>query len=91
MSDKTYQWISIEDQKPALDTPVWLYDGNKVFIGGLIMVEGIAETFKAWATVSMMNVYFEKDGTWSADFEYDDDYFPTHWMALPTPPAKTGE
>ena len=55
------------------------------------MVEGIAETFKAWATVSMMNVYFEKDGTWSADFEYDDDYFPTHWMALPTPPSKTGE
>lgn len=91
MSDKTYQWISIEEQKPPLDTPVWLYDGNKVFIGGLIIVNVGDDPFHAWASTYMMNVYFEKDGTWSADFEYDDDYFPTHWMALPTPPSKTGE
>lgn len=90
MTDKTYQWIGIEEQMPALDTPVWLYDGNKVFIGGLIIVNVGDDPFHAWASTYMMNVYFEKDGTWSADFEYDDDYFPTHWMPLPTPPAKTG-
>lgn len=86
MSDTTYQWIRVEDHEPTLNTPMWLCTGNKVFIGGLIMVEGIDETFKAWATVSMMNVYFERDGTWSADFEYDDDYYPTHWMPLPRLP-----
>lgn len=86
MSDKKYQWIRVEDQEPPLDTPIWLYAGNKIFIGGLIMAGGIDDEFKAWANANM-SAWNRCDGSWDADLEFDDDYHPTHWMPLPSLPT----
>jgi hypothetical protein len=60
---------------------VLVWNNNKLCVMSYCKVKhNNCETLYYWA-----NAYGNIDG----DAEYDDDYAPTHWMALPVAPEKT--
>lgn len=82
-------WISVEDELPPLEEPVWLFaqlcDGNYIWIGGR------TDTFDGWLWADChMTVWFNGE-KWDGDMDVDDDYQPTHWMRLPEPLTTKGE
>jgi len=76
-------WISVDEQLPELDLPVWLACGDNLFIGYRIV--GIV----GWRWCNCYgSIYWDKI-KWSS-FDADaDDYAPTHWMPLPLPTPPT--
>jgi hypothetical protein len=76
-------WISVDEKLPDMDMPVWLYGDGGAFIGGRSYV-GDGE----WGWCNSYNQFWlERDGSWSADLAYDDDYHVTHWKPLPEIPS----
>ena len=81
-------WISVIDKRPPEDLPVWLYEhGRGIWVGSW------SEAEEGWLWHNCYSTYhLDKDDQWAAyDMEQDDDYQPTHWMPLPSPPAAVKE
>ncbi len=76
------RWIPIDEELPPLDTPVWLIEGDAVFIGER------SDDSDGWLWAHLRNdpVYYAVDKTWSCDSEQD-DIKPTHWRYLIPPEA----
>ncbi len=80
-------WMPTADtaRLPALDAPVWLYEGGIAYIG--CRTDG-GEGW-LWAKCYFMP-YLSQSGTWTlVDADIDDDYQPTLWQPLPEPPRYT--
>lgn len=77
-------WISVEAVLPDLDVPVFLWDGEDVWVGA----RGDDADGWLWGTTYGNHYWNRKMQRWeTSDNEADDDYQPTHWMPLPGPPA----
>lgn len=74
-------WQRVTDTLPPMDTPCWLWDGKRIWIGGRGMVDG-----ECWLWGNAYSSIWHNGVKWDADNETDDDYKPTHWLALPNPP-----
>ena len=75
-------WIACAERLPELDEIVWLYQPG---------TEGIwigvrADDVEGWLWGNAHGSMWWNGQRWDADMETDDDYKPTHWMPLPTPP-----
>lgn len=80
-STKTTGWQEIrEDNLPPLDEIVWLWDGCKIWTGGR------ADDRDGWLWANTDGYFWFNGSKWDGDLYTDDDYRPTHWMAMPTPP-----
>jgi hypothetical protein len=82
------KWISVSIELPPMDVPVWLWTGTDTpsFFIGCRAMNG-EEWF--WCHCYGSQYWDREKQRWDAgDAEMDDDYKPTHWMALPHPPTK---
>lgn len=80
------EWIKCSESLPPFNIPVWLAqkDTPKIFIG--LRDDGDADGW-VWCKSYYVPYFSEPKQEWeSDDAEFDDDYQPTHWMPLPTPP-----
>lgn len=74
-------WISVNDRLPAFHVPVWLCEEGRMFIGAR------CDESDGWLWGHCYDSQYLDNGVWRSDcIEADDDYQPTHWMALPSPP-----
>jgi hypothetical protein len=74
-------WIACDDRLPDLDEIVWLYqDGIGMWVGGR------ADDADGWLWGNAYSSMWWNGKKWDAELETDDDYHPTHWMQLPSPP-----
>jgi len=74
-------WIACSERMPDEDEPVWLCEGEHVWIGTRAYDDGWCFT-KCYAVPYWTGLVWE-----DPDAEWDDDYRPTHWRPLPTPPS----
>lgn len=79
--DGSEDWQRVTDALPPMDTPCWLWDGKKIWIGGRVMVDS-----ECWLWGNAYSSIWHNGVKWDADNDTDDDYQPTHWMSLPNPP-----
>lgn len=84
------KWIPVSVAKPPIGLPVWLYEpGRGIWTGAR------GDTGDGWLWGNTYGSHFHAtttggNGRWqSHDNKVDDDYMPTHWMELPTPPNST--
>ena len=70
-------WISVEDRLPEDEKNVFAILNGKLCIMNYMSYSDSGITYKVWGYV-----YDSIEG----DAEYDDNYLPTHWQPLPTPP-----
>lgn len=76
-------WIKVSEKLPELDTPVWLRMPENIMVVG----ERNSST-DGWMWAACYGFYFNAIGEWDAnESDPSDEYEPTHWMALPTPPT----
>lgn len=75
--DSQTNWISVEDRLPENENNVLAVLDGQTCIMSYFDFQENGETFKVWGYVY--------DGI-NGDGEYDDNYNPTHWQPLPTPP-----
>lgn len=75
-------WNTITDETtlPPLDEIVWLWDGQRVWLGGR------ADDGDCWLWGNTYGSVWHNGKKWDGDLETDDDYKPTHWLRLPNPP-----
>jgi len=75
-------WSDCADRLPELGEIVWLYaPGTEgMWVGGR------ADDADGWLWANAYGTMWWNGQRWDADLETDDDYKPTHWMPLPTPP-----
>lgn len=83
----TKKWISVTEQLPDIDVPVWLHEpGRGIWIGAR------ADDSDGWLWGASYSGAIYQDnatraGCWEIrDLEIDNDYRPTFWMAMPDPP-----
>jgi len=80
--DPAKAWIKCADELPELDTPVWIRTADDI-----IVIAERGSSTDGWMWSACYGQFFA-DGKWDAvDGDASDEYEPTHWMALPTPPA----
>ena len=91
MTDKAYQWISIEEQTPPLDTVCFLSFGHWVGFGARIIINAEVDPRSVFCGVLGVPIFHDGSSKWYAEFDIDNIMHPTRWMPLPTPPSKTGE
>lgn len=78
---KTTGWQEIrENNLPPLDEIVLLWDGCKINTGGRTDYCG------GWTWADTYGCVWYNGCRWDGDLEMDEDYRPTHWMAMPTLP-----
>jgi hypothetical protein len=84
LEERANVWISVEDELPPLDQPVWLFEKGRISIGfrTIFNMDGWF-----WSTTYDYADYRPSIG-WDMCPECDDDYKPTHWQPLPTPPKQ---
>ena len=75
-------WIAVADDLPQMEEPVWLYfSGQAPFIGCR------TDDVDGWLWANCYDDYYFDKGKWKTETaEVDDDYQPTHWKRLPSPP-----
>jgi hypothetical protein len=74
-------WISVTDDLPDIDVPVWIWPQAAIFCR--------CEDSDGWLWANCYGMVDFVNGEWVAnDAETDDDYQPTHWMCLPEPPEE---
>jgi len=74
-------WVAVCDGNlPPLDEIVWLWDGQRIWLGGR------ADDCDAWLWGNTYGHVWHNGAKWDGELETDDDYKPTHWMRLPDPP-----
>lgn len=81
------KWIKVVDELPAMDEPVFLWDGVRMWKGG----RSASDEGLLWGNTYGDEWYNFSTGKWmTRTIEADDDYRPTHWMPreLPLPPGK---
>ena len=79
--DEARGWAAVrDDNMPPLDEIVWLWDGQRIWIGGR------ADDCDGWLWGNTYGAVWRSGAKWDGDLETDDDYNPTHWMRLPEPP-----
>ena len=79
------QWIPVGERLPDLCEPVWLLQGDSIWVGERGECE---EGEWLWGNCYGDFYWNSNIQKWeSSTAEQDDDYQPTHWMPLPTPPA----
>lgn len=74
-------WLKVTEDNPKLGDIVWLWDGKTIWIGGREMVDS-----EYWLWGKTYGSTWHNCEKWDADLETDDDYKPTHWLPLPSPP-----
>lgn len=75
-------WNLVSEGNPPEDVPVWLAQGDRVWIGTF------NQEPEGWVFTNCYNSQFWTDEKWDCnEAEFDDDYAPTHWKHLPTPPS----
>jgi hypothetical protein len=65
---------------PPLDVPVWLWDGERIWVGGR------SQECEGWLWCQCYNSFWWNGEKWDADFESDGDYKPLLWAPLIDPP-----
>jgi hypothetical protein len=80
------QWIDCAYQTPEEGQPVWLWDGKRAWIGAREYSDD--EPGGGWFYgMGYGHWWNAANKQWElSDNEWDDDYRPTRWMALPVPP-----
>ncbi len=73
-------WISVKDRLPKHENNVLAVLDGQLCIMTYFSFKENGETIMVWGYVY--------DGI-NGDGEYDDNYYPTHWMELPMPPSNT--
>jgi hypothetical protein len=75
-------WNLCSDVMPDLGQIVWLYDAviNTVWLGSR------EDDVDGWLWGNAYGTVWHTGEKWDADVETDDDYTPTHWLALPSLP-----
>ncbi len=75
-------WNHCSDVMPDLGQIVWLYDAviNTVWLGSR------EDDVDGWMWGNAYGTVWHNGEKWDADVEIDDDYTPTHWLALPSLP-----
>ena len=80
MSNLTLINVDDETTLPSIDLPVWLIEGNTIFIGCRTEVDNDG----TWLWAICSNYYYSfRDQQWRYDEADIDDYQPTAWMYLP--------
>ena len=75
------EWLEVSKELPPLDDMVWLYDPERgPWIGAR------ADDGTCWLWANSYGRIWWNGVKWDGDKETDDDYKPTHWLRLPTPP-----
>ena len=80
------EWISVKDRLPPTDIPVWGYLPDKILP---ILVLCRADTDEGWLWANCYNSQEYHHGWTCYEAEIDEDYQPTYWMPLPSPPKET--
>ena len=82
------EWIKCSDRTPPESQPVWLWDGNRLWIGAYEYCnDDPGGWFYGMGYGERWNSFYAR---WELmDNDWDDDYQPTHWMPLPEPPVET--
>ena len=89
-ADATSNWIACAAELPPLDLPVWLWFGQGKLQNLIIGCRALNGGDWFWCNCYGAQWWDAKRGQWDAgDAEMDDDYKPTHWLPLPTPPSLT--
>lgn len=79
------KWISVKDDKPPENEPVWISTENGMFIGAWTY-DG---EYWLWGNCYHSQYWNSIEHQWeSYEIQVDDDYQPTHWMSLPNPPKE---
>ena len=79
------QWIPVGERLPDLCEPVWLLQGDSIWVGERGECE---EGEWLWGNCYGDFYWNSTIQKWeSSTAEQDDDYQPTKWIPLPTPPA----
>lgn len=76
---KSSQWISVTDRLPDHENNVLAVLDGKVCVMAYISFKDNGHTYYAWG--------YSYDGI-SGDAIRDEDYYPSHWMPLPSPPQQ---
>lgn len=79
--DGSADWQRVTNDLPKLGDVCWLWDGKMIWLGGREMVDS-----EQWMWGNSYGHVWHNGVKWDADIETDDDYKPTHWLALPNPP-----
>jgi hypothetical protein len=72
-------WIPVSEKLPEHEKNVLAVLDGQVRIMCYLTIRDSGKYFKAWAMVY---------DTLGGDAHFDDEYEPTHWMAIPKPPKK---
>ena len=73
--------MEVTEDNPKLGDIVWLWDGKTIWVGGREMIDS-----ECWLWGNTYGSMWYNGEKWEADLESDDDYNPTHWLPLPSPP-----
>ena len=77
-------WTAVcDDNLPPLDEIVWLWDGKRIWLGGLV------NGGDRWLWGNTYGCIWRNGVKWEGHLETDDDYSPTHWMPLPAAPEES--
>ena len=79
-------WLEVTEDNPKLGDIVWLWDGKNIWVGGREMIDN-----EDWLWGNSYCSMWHNGQEWDADLETDDDYKPTHWLPLPSPPNEKGQ
>lgn len=70
----------VADHLPDIGQMVWLHENGRTWIGSR------DDGGDGWMWGNSYGHIWHNGEQWDGDCEQDDDYSPTHWMPLPTPP-----
>ena len=77
-------WIDITPETlPPLDEPVWLIDGDRIWIGGR------ADDVDGWLWGDCYGNFWWNGQKWVGEIHTDDEYKPTKWAPLIEGPKST--
>jgi len=84
--NKEQGWISVDDELPELEVPIWIYVNGRILMG---CRSNYAGEGWVWCRLYDMPFYMKhRDDKWDFEPYSDDDYQPTHWKPLPKPPTQ---
>lgn len=75
-------WRKTERTLPMLDTPVWLYENDRMYIGE----RNMPPDADGWLWAVHYSIPWWNGEAWIGDTAEIDDVHPTHWKSLPMPP-----
>ena len=74
-------WIRVADQLPDLDEIVFFLKDDIVIVGS----RADLEDGDGWGWTSCNGEFYWVGTKWAGCADWDDEYTPTHWHALPDP------